>query len=40
MMEYFVWTSYTVEAGDREGAKKAFKETVAEDMVDLVIEDA
>ena len=40
MMEYFVWTSYSVEAEDEEGAKKAFKEAVAEDMVDLVIEDA
>ena len=40
MMEYFVWTSYVVEAEDREGAKKEFKEAVAEDLVALVIEDA
>ncbi len=39
-MQYFVWTSYTVEAEDREGAKREFKEAVKEDMVDLVIEDA
>lgn len=39
MMKYFVWTSYTVEAEDREGAKKEFKEAVKEDMVDLVIEN-
>jgi len=39
-MEFLVWTSYHVEAEDRDGAKKAFKEAVAEDMVDLVIEDA
>ena len=39
MMEYFVWTSYPVEAKDREDAKQKFKEAVAEDLVDLVIED-
>lgn len=39
-MEYFVWTSYSVEAEDREGAKREFKEAVAQDMADLVIEDA
>ncbi len=39
-MKFLCWTSYFVEAEDREGAKKEFKEAVKEDMVDLVIEDA